>query len=88
MNRILLNTFKFKFKFKLYIKIIPILNRPDDVIYYVQQSSGRLREFKMFVMKSQIMRKLNPRKRPRMPPQSATRDRRGNASCSVSRMIV
>ena len=42
----------------------------------------------MVVMTSQIMRKLKPTKRPRMPPQSATRDRKGKASCSLSRRIV
>ena len=73
------------------MKIILIFDAFDivDVIYYLDNSTGgRLREFYMLVKTSQIMRKLNPRKRPRIPPQSATRDRKGKASCSFSRRIV
>ena len=33
-------------------------------------------------IQSQIIRKLNPMKSPRQPPQSATRDAKENASCS------
>ena len=35
------------------------------------------------IIHSQIIRKLNPRKSPRMPPQSATRESRGKASISL-----
>ena len=34
--------------------------------------------------KSQIMTKLNPMKSPNVPPQSATRELKGKASCSLS----
>ena len=34
------------------------------------------------IIHSQIIRKLNPRKSPRMPPQSATSDIKGKASTS------
>ena len=36
----------------------------------------------------QIIRKLNPMKRPSTPPQSATRDSNGKASSSVSIFIL
>ena len=37
---------------------------------------------KISIIHSQILKKLNPRKSPRMPPQSATRDTNGKASTS------
>ena len=37
----------------------------------------------IFIIQSQIMRKLKPMKRPRMPPQSATREMKGKASSSL-----
>ena len=37
----------------------------------------------IFTTQSQIMRKLNPMKRPRMPPQSATSEMKGKASSSL-----
>ena len=45
--------------------------------------------FKHFMIQSQIIRKLNPMKSPRIPPQSATREPNGNAissfkTCTVS----